>query len=375
MASIQKRPDGRWRARFVDREGKEHAKHFTRKADGQNWLDEIASSMLTGMYVAPKAGRATVAEFVAEWRDRQAHRERTAENFETILRLHVLPELGPLRLEVVTARHIQKLVNGWTRAGAAASTVEHRYTLVAMIFKAAGKDRRIPITPCDEIRLPPIAPKSALVPITTDTVLALRDAMPRNYRGFVTTAAGSGLRRGEMFGLTQDRVSVPFKMVRVDRQLGRGTRDNVTFAEVKTGASNRNVAIAQVVIDGIEEHIEEFGVHASGLLFCSQIGTPLRPSTLWEAWNRAAREVGTDATPHDLRHYFASMQIRAGTSIKSLQLMLGHKSATETWDTYGHLVGDEDERARAVIQAALGAPSPGRRLILARSVRLHRVGA
>ncbi len=58
-------------------------------------------------------------------------------------------------------------------------------------------------------------------------------------------------------------------------------------------------------------------------------------STLHDAWQRAARKVPTAATPHDLRHYFASIQIRGGQSIKVLQALLGHKSAVETWDTYG----------------------------------------
>ena len=49
------------------------------------------------------------------------------------------------------------------------------------------------------------------------------------------------------------------------------------------------------------------------------------------------------------------MHIRAGTSIKALQALLGHKNAAETWDTYGHLIGDEDETVRAVLQVALGA--------------------
>ena len=47
------------------------------------------------------------------------------------------------------------------------------------------------------------------------------------------------------------------------------------------------------------------------------------------------------------------MQIRGGLSVQVLQALLGHKSAVETWDTYGHLMGDEDDRSRAVIEAAL----------------------
>ena len=64
--------------------------------------------------------------------------------------------------------------------------------------------------------------------------------------------------------------------------------------------------------------------------------------------------IATDATPHDLRHYFASVLIRAGLSIKAIQRLLGHKSAVETLDTYGHLMGDEDDRSRAAIRRELG---------------------
>jgi hypothetical protein len=48
MASIAKRPDGRWRARYRDAVGKEHARHFARKIDAQRWVTEVTSSMVTG---------------------------------------------------------------------------------------------------------------------------------------------------------------------------------------------------------------------------------------------------------------------------------------------------------------------------------------
>jgi len=48
MASIAKRPDGRWRARYRDDAGREHSKHFARKVDAQRWLDEVTASVVTG---------------------------------------------------------------------------------------------------------------------------------------------------------------------------------------------------------------------------------------------------------------------------------------------------------------------------------------
>jgi len=57
MASITKRPDGRWRARYRDEAGKEHAKHFDRKVDAQRWVDEVTASIVTGQYVDPEQER------------------------------------------------------------------------------------------------------------------------------------------------------------------------------------------------------------------------------------------------------------------------------------------------------------------------------
>ena len=51
MASIAKRPDGRWRAQYRDAAGKEHSKHFDRKTDAQRWLDEVTAAIVTGQYV------------------------------------------------------------------------------------------------------------------------------------------------------------------------------------------------------------------------------------------------------------------------------------------------------------------------------------
>jgi hypothetical protein len=68
MASITKRPDGRWRARYRDDAGKEHAKHFDRKVDGQRWLDEVTAAVVTGQYVDPRAARITFVEYAEAWR-------------------------------------------------------------------------------------------------------------------------------------------------------------------------------------------------------------------------------------------------------------------------------------------------------------------
>src|SRR5271168_5426812 len=71
MASINKRPDGMWRARYRDEAAREHSKHFSRKVDAQRWLDHVTTSVVTGNYVDPKAGKITFAVYFEQWSARQ----------------------------------------------------------------------------------------------------------------------------------------------------------------------------------------------------------------------------------------------------------------------------------------------------------------
>src|SRR5262249_41015667 len=67
MASIKRRPDGSYRARYRDAEGREKSKHFERKIDAQRWLDGVTASLVRGDYVDPKAGKIAFGEYATRW--------------------------------------------------------------------------------------------------------------------------------------------------------------------------------------------------------------------------------------------------------------------------------------------------------------------
>lgn len=94
MASLAKRPNGKWRARYRDAAGKQHARHFARKADAQRWLDEVTTSVVTGTYVDPGAGRALFRDYAEQWRHAQVHRPNTVVHVEGLLRRHAYPTFG-----------------------------------------------------------------------------------------------------------------------------------------------------------------------------------------------------------------------------------------------------------------------------------------
>lgn len=357
MASVQKRPDGKWRARYRDHAGKEHARHFRRKVDAERWLAEVTASIVTGAYITPGAGRVTFREYAEQWRAMQVHRPGTVVAVEGALTRHVYPVIGDRPLETVRPSDIQAMVKGMSLSP---SSVRVAMRYVSGIFKAAVLDRRIPVSPCQGVRLPrPEVRRVEVVP--TGTVMALVDAVPDRMRAMLVLAAGTGMRQGEVFGLTVDRVDFLRRTVRVDRQIV----DGGGFGPPKTASSVRTIPLPQTVVDALAAHLQAFPAGEDGLVFTRPSGAPWKRSAFSEKWTRAreAARVPADVTMHSLRHYYASLLIRHGESVKVVQDRLGHATAAETLDTYSHLWPDSEDRTRDAVDAVLGAPADSLRTV------------
>ncbi|MDE0545437.1 site-specific integrase [Microbacterium sp. C7(2022)] len=366
MPSIKQRDDGVWRARYRDATGREHARHFKLKRDAQRWLEEVSASVVTGQYVDPRAGRVTFREYAEGWRASQVHRKQTADSYESRLRRHVYPVIGSMPLASIRPSTIQGLVKrmsteGDGRAALAPSTVELTYKVVSTIFKAAVRDKRLSESPCIDVRLPK-AGKTRATPLTLEQVATLRDTVPDELRALIVLVAGTGLRPGEALGVTRDRVRLLGRnpAVTVDRQLVTRAKGTAEFGPLKTEASDRVVPLPRVVVAALNEHIAAHEIADDGLLFTYR-GQPITRPRFWHLFAEAREAAGlTEATGtglHALRHYYASLLIRFGESVKTVQARLGHASATETLDTYSHLWPDSDDRTRDAVDSVLLADS------------------
>ena len=345
-----------WRARFVDDAGKEHARHFARKRDAQTWLDAQTTATVTGTYVVPNAGKVTFKDYAESWRSSQVFRPSTAALVELALRKRVYPIIGAKSLSAISKTTIQKLVASLNEIYAPA-TVVVTYSYVSTVLKDAVENRRIARTPCVGIKLPEIV-KKRVEPRTTEQVQAAARAAGDHLRAAVLLAAGTGMRRGEVFGLSEDRVRFLERKIIVDRQLV-GVRDGEpVFGPPKTKSSVREIPLPTSVAEVLAQHIEQHPPGPSGLLFTTTHGHPWRWTTFGDEWRarmKAAKLDGFDF--HELRHYYASLLIRYGESVKTVQARLGHKSAEETLNTYSHLWPDSDDRSREAVDAALRAES------------------
>lgn len=322
--NIQKRPNGRWRGRFRDDVGREHARHFDRKLDATRWLATIQADMLRGSYVDPGAGRRTFKDYAEHWRSVQTHRPSTAAQVETHLRRHVYPVLGDRPLGGVRPTDVRGLVRGLSESLAPA-TVEVVYRYVAAVFRAAAADRMITSSPCVGVRLPAIPPRR-ITPRSSADVFALTSGMAPRFRALVSLGAGTGLRQGEAFAVETGHIDWLRRSLRVCQQLLLMPGGEPVIAPLKTSASYRTIPLPGVVVDALAVHLAEFPPvdiemtdttngatstrRSARFLFTTPAGRPLRRTSFSAAARVPAREAAglpAGVTYHDLRHFVPAL--------------------------------------------------------------------
>lgn len=360
--AITKRPlkhrakDGRdfsWQASYRDPAGRERTKTFARERDAKAWLTEIEHSKLASAYVDPVRGKQPFRQYAEQWRQRQMHRASSKRQIEQRLRLYVYPVLGEHPIAGIRPSDIQGLVQQLSQR-LAPNSVSGVYATISSVFRAAVFDEVIPRSPCIRIRTPTPEPAKVNEVLEPAQVLALIDAAPERHRAAIVTAAGLGVRAGELLGLTLDRVDFLRRTVRIDRQLS--DRAPIHLAPPKTSSSYRTLPLPEAVGKELAAHLASYPPHPElGLLFTGERGQPLRYEAFAEVFRKAKTKAGLPSwvTPHDLRHFYASALIRSGASAKVVQTRLGHASAKITLDVYGHLWPDEEDRTRVAIDAVL----------------------
>jgi len=152
---------------------------------------------VTGHYVDPRAAKITFREYAETSRHGQVHRRSSVAHVETMLRRHAYPAFGSRQLGTVRPGEVQawvkRLSSGSTAQRALApATVAVVHGLVAAIFKAAVRDRKLRSSPCDGIKLPRREPVQ-VVPLATSAVWSLVASVPPRHSAPVTLAAGTGL--------------------------------------------------------------------------------------------------------------------------------------------------------------------------------------
>jgi integrase len=355
MASIERRPDGRWRARWREYPaGPQRTKHFPRKLDAEKYLVRIQHDLLTGAYVDPAKGRTTVEDYYAVWEARQPWRAATRNAVRSSFRGHVVPAFGKRPLGSVRRGDIESWAAGLSlSASSAGLAVQHLGTM----FESAVADGLIATNPVRRAKRPRVDVEP-VVPFSSEQLTALSAASPGWFRVALTLGTACGLRQGEATGLTLDRIDFLRRQLTVDRQLVSPPSGPPVFAPPKTPRSYRSVPLADVAIEALSAHIDENGTGQHGVLLHRK-GRPLTRPRFGEIWREIRTQAAMPAARfHDTRHTYASILLSGGVSVAAAADYLGHSPA-ELLKTYAHMVPADHDRARSVVQAAFAKAAAG----------------
>lgn len=377
MASISAgRPadDGspRYVVNYRDPEGRQRRKTFRRKAEAVAFRNTVEADKLRGTYLDVDAGKLSFRTYAEEWLESRTFSPLTYEATEIRLRLHVFPTLGHLELRQIKPSTIQKLLRSMEMAETYRSVI---FSNVSAIFSAAVDDDMIAKNPCKASSVTrPTTSRRKVVPWPTDWVSSMHDALPPQYRIAVTLGSGLGLRQGEVFGLAVEDVDFLRGVVEVRRQVKVFGGNRLVFGLPK-GNKTRTVPLPQSVATELSNHLATYPRRSvtlpwgmpqaerqtsAGLILTTRERSALNRNyfntRLWTPGQAAVGiEQSRDNGMHALRHWYASVLLDAGESIRAVSEYLGHSDPGFTLRTYTHLMPSSSERTRAAVDAAFEA--------------------
>lgn len=354
--SIRHRADGRWEGRFTAGRdvitGKPIYKNVLGKtqAEVKDKLKAEIEKVDKLNYI--KADEITIGQWLDEWYEnyvKTSLRPSTIKNFETLIRLHIKPVIGNVKLKTLTPMYLQKLYVRLLEQGRidrpesknqpkglSAKTVRNIHSVLYSACDKAVLERLIMYNPAVGCKLPKKEHhEMKTLPLDKlDTFLAECKASGC-YEEFYL-ALSTGLRRGEMFGLKWSDIDTKTGFIHIKRQAQRLNGEVVTMP-LKTQNSYRAILIGKDVIDMLLDMKARRAVE-SEYVFCSPTGGILEPSSQRRRLERILDRCGMEKIRfHDLRHTFATLSLQNGVDVKTLSAMLGHYSAAFTLDTYAHV--------------------------------------
>jgi integrase len=358
----------RYRVRYIAPEGNERSKSFPdrQKRAAEAFLNNIESDKQRGTYVDPVAGRKPFDEYAEQWLRTHQLDESTRETTERRVRKHLIPFFRKRGLAAIKP----SLVKEWETSMVgvlAVTTWSTTFAHLSAIMTAAVDDGLIGKNPCSAKSVHKPRPgKKKVVPWTTDQISSIRAGLPHRYRLIADIGANCGARQGEILGLSPDDFDFDEGWLDVRRQIKR-VRSRLVFGLPKND-HERRTPLPDWVSRTAKEYFETYlpipitlpwedPVKGDPVTVLLAFTTPRRNAINREtfnekAWHPALRaaciEPAREHGMHALRHYFASMLLAAGMSIRDVAEYLGHADPAFTLRVYTHLLPSSDRRARRV---------------------------
>jgi integrase len=343
---------------------------FASKREAQEALTQVLASISTGTHIEPS--KVLMSEFMTgEWLPaiRATIRPTTYLSYQGHVECHIIPALGTLPLQHVSAAHINAFYSrllsdgrGHDKGGLSPATVRRVHATLHRALHDAVRWNRLVKNPVDAADPPRVTSTDLEMKVWSAKELKVFLASERESRLYPLwlTLATTGMRRGEVLGLRWQDVDLEARTVSI-RQTRVMTGYQPLLSTPKTRRGKRLVALDGATVATLREHRrrqKEERLAAgplwkdSGFVFTKEDGEPYHPERVSRLFQGAAKRAGLPRIRlHDLRHSYATLAPASGVHPKVISERLGHASIAITLDTYSHAVPALSEEAAERVAA------------------------
>jgi len=353
---IRLRVDGKtWEGIYtcIDKNGKTVRRSVYGKSEPEvkDKLTLARAEVITGDNLDPDT--ITVEQWAKQWLASFLlnTRDSTRYQYEQYLRLYVYPVIGSTRLQKITKPMVQQIITKMLSAGRSPKTCKNVNGILHHMFDDAITSEYIKTNPAHKTKLPKIEKKDMVVLSGKKYKMFLKEIHGKPFENIFYLALFSGMREGEILGLTWSCVDFKANKITVKQQLKRDSHigeknSQYKLSDTKTG-NHRTLILDKTVLDVLQkektkqaENKLKLGTdyqNKSNLVFTDEFGHYINSRTLLKAFKKRVEAIGMpEMRFHDLRHSFATQSFRNGDSVVEVQRNLGHTQASTTLNVYAH---------------------------------------
>ncbi len=355
--SVFQREDGRWVACINLGRGPDGKRRrvYHYAATKALVLDKLRAAAPTA--VTYDARKLTLRQHLDQWHEsgKATRAESTSRLYEGLIRLHIGPRIGHVRLVEVAPAHLANLQAQLERDGLSPRRREQVHVLLHVALAQTVKWGQLLRNPLDSVDRPR-APRKPIKTWTREQSMAFLAAVAGDrLEALYVLALTTGMRRGELLGLQWSDLDLDRGNISVRRSVGLNG-GKVVIGETKTGRGRR-IALSTLALSALKK-IKRTGQW----IFATRVGTPFSPRNVTRHFFDVIEKLGEADPPvnlprirfHDLRHTSATLLLESGTHPKIVQERLGHASIRITLDTYAHATPTMQTEAAERMDAILG---------------------
>ena len=285
---------------------------------------------------------------------------RTLDSYKATVRTHIKPGLGAVKLSALSAHEVQRFYNNLQKGEKplSAKTVKNVHGVLHKALQQAVEIGYLSTNPTSVCKLPRVE-KAEIKPLDSEAIADfLKAVQGHQYEAVYVVTLFTGLREGEVLGLTWDCIDFDTGTITIKQQLQRVRGEGVYKLVSPKNSKSRRISPAPYVLNILRQQrarqmgwqLKSFGAWENPLhlVFTNEIGRNLSPQTVYLHFKKLAEAIGhPEARFHDLRHTYAVAALQAGDDVKTVQETLGHHTAAFTLDVYGHVTEQMQQASAA----------------------------